>query len=386
MRIGFNAQLLSYRHGYRSAGISRYIDRTLSHLPACLGDDSCLAFVGPDVPFDSPVLAGIQVERSPLPTHRPLVRILWEQLVLPVACRRSRIDVLHAPAYVVPLLETSRSVVTFHDLSFFRLPGAFNRSNRSYLQQFSRLSARRADRFIAVSESTRQDLIKLLAVRPDQVDVVYNGVDQRFQPVVDSAVVDEFRRTQGLPDRFILYLGTLEPRKNVTTLVRAYATARERGITEPLILAGGKGWGGSPEAELIERLGLEAHVGSVGFVSMEDQVLWYNAATLFAYPSLYEGFGFPVLEAMACGTPVVAGNRSSLPEVVGDAGLLVNPSDPDDLAEAMVKVLRDDQVRLDLARRGRERAHRFSWEAAARATVETYQRAFDSRPTAINSE
>jgi glycosyltransferase involved in cell wall biosynthesis len=386
VQIGFNAQLLSYRHWYRSAGISRYIDRTLAGLPSHLRNDSCVAFVGPDVSFDSPSLAAMRVERSPLPMHRPMVRILWEQLVLPIACRRWRIDVLHAPAYVAPLLRTGRSVVTFHDLSFFRLPEAFNRPNRTYLQEFSRLSARRADRFIAVSESTRRDLIQLLAVGPDKVDVVHNGVEERFQPIGDAATVEEFRRARGLPDRFVLYLGTLEPRKNVVTLIRAYAQARKRGITETLVLAGGRGWGSSPEAHLIERLGLEAHVRSVGFVPMEDQVLWYNAATLFAYPSLYEGFGFPALEAMACGTPVVAGNCSSLPEVVGDAGLLVNPRDADDLAEAIVRVLRDDQLRFDLACRGRERARRFSWEAAARGTVGSYRRAFAPRLDETNTE
>ncbi len=373
MEIGFNAQLLSYKHWYRSAGISRYIDRTLGALEPHARGDRFVAFVGPDVASDAKSLAWLQTLRTRLPTHRPLVRIAWEQLLLPLAIRQSRVKLLHSPAYVAPLAVGARSVVTFHDLSYFILPGAFNRSNRSYLKYFSLLSARRADRLNAVSESTRRDLGRFLGVSADRVDVVYNGVDDRFRKEEHEAV-ERFRQSHGLPARFVLYLGTLEPRKNVPGLIRAYARARKMGVTEPLVLAGGRGWGDLGLEQLIDELGIASMVRREGFASMEDQPLWYNAATLFAYPSLYEGFGLPVLEAMACGTPVVASNRSSLPEVLGDTGMLCDPDDDDALGQAIYMLLHDDDLRTDLSERGRIRAKSFTWDAAATATMETYRK------------
>lgn len=382
MRIAFNAQLLSYQRGYRSAGISHYIDRTLANLGPYLADDQLRVFVGPEVPREAPALKGFQVSWSRVSTDRPVLRILWEQLVLPRELQRWRADLVHAPAHVAPLAAPCPSVVTFHDLSFFVLPGAFNRSNRAYLQLFSRLTARRARRFIAVSESTRQDLIRWLGVSPNSIAVVPNGVDPDFRPEPDQRRIAEFRRTHGLPDRFILYLGTLEPRKNLPALLRAYARARLQGLNAPLVLAGGPGWGVETILKEIEDLDLQKHVRLTGYVASDERALWYNAATLFAYPSLYEGFGLPVLEAMACGTPVVASNRSSLPEVVGDAGILIDPSDTAGLADALLDLLRDDERRSHLSDRGLVRARRFTWDAAARATRQVYQAAREtSRPT-----
>jgi glycosyltransferase involved in cell wall biosynthesis len=372
-RIAFNAQLLSYGQWYRSAGISRYLDRTLHHLAPYLEGETSLAFVGPAVPADAPSLKWLTVARTRLPTQRPLVRIAWEQLALPLALQRWQADLLHAPAYVAPLASSVRQVVTFHDLSFYRLPEAFNRTNRIYLQTFARLTARRAQRLIAVSEFTRQELRRLLGVPLERVAVVPNGVDPRFRPETDPAVLAAFRARAGLPDRFILYLGTLEPRKNLPALLRGYARARQQGVREPLVIAGGRGWGDTDLARLVEQLVLTDAVRLVGFVPMSEQPLWYNAATLFAYPSRYEGFGLPPLEAMACGTAVVTSDRSSLPEVVGDAGVLVDPDDPEALAAALVRLLGDDGRRQELGRRGQARARAFTWEAAAAATARVYR-------------
>jgi glycosyltransferase involved in cell wall biosynthesis len=374
VRVGFNALLLSYGQWYRSAGISRYIDRTLAALAAFRSTDDFVAFVGPDVPGDLPSLSWLATVRPPLPTTRPLVRIAWEQLLLPFLARRYGLDVLHCPAYVAPLIGSVQSVVTFHDLSYFILPETFNYANRRYLQSFSRLTARRARRFITVSESTRHDLVKWLGVDSERVDVVYNGVDGRFRRE-DRSVVEAFRRAHGLPDRFVLYLGTLEPRKNVATLLQAYAIARRRGVTELLFVAGGRGWGDLRLSQLADELEITHWIRWVGFVPMDEQPLWYNAATLFAYPSLYEGFGLPALEAMACGTPVIASNRSSLPEVVGDAGLLADPTDATAWADALVSLLADGGRQADLSTLGQRRAADFTWNAAARATMSTYRKA-----------
>lgn len=375
MRIAFNAQLLSYGQWYRSAGISRYIDRTLARLGPLLGEDVCAVLIGPDVPAGAPSLAGLRVSRTALPTHQPVVRILWEQFWLPLFLRRWGADLLHAPAYVAPLSAGCSTLVTFHDLSFYLLPETFNRQNRLYLQAFSRLAARRAQRLIAVSECTRQDLIRLLGVRPEVVEVIYNGVDDVFKPETDRGRLERFRAEKGLPERFLLFLGTLEPRKNVPALLSAYAEARRRGVREPLVIAGGRGWGNERIRTLVAELGLTPWVRLAGFVAPDEQALWYNAATLFVFPSRYEGFGLPVAEAMACGTPVIASNRSSLPEIVGDAGLLVDPDDREALAGALVTALSDAALRNELSARGVERSRRFSWDTAAQATLAAYRRA-----------
>ena len=375
MRVAFNAQLLSYRRGYRAAGISRYIDRTVAHLEPHLKGTGSVAFVGPDVPRSAEALAWLTVCQTRLPTQRPVVRILWEQIVLPVALRRVSADLVHCPAYAAPFVDGWQSVVTFHDLSFLVLPEAFNRSNRLYLSAFSRFAAARAARFIAVSEATRRDMVGYLGIVQERIDVVYNGVDCRFQPCDSQAAVRGFRESKGLPEQFILFLGTLEPRKNVPLLLKAYAVARQRGVTAPLVLAGGGGWGDLRLRALIDDLDLTASVRLPGFVAMDEQVLWYNAATLFAYPSLYEGFGLPVLEAMACGTPVVTSNQSSLPEVVGTAGYTVDPHDSDALADALVATMRDEAARADLSARGLVQARRFTWERTARETYDTFRRA-----------
>ncbi len=383
MRVGFNAHLLSYRHGYRSAGISRYLDRTLAHLEPHLDKTNSVAFVGPEIPRSVPSLHWITLSRTALPTQRPFVRILWEQLILPVAAQRWQVDLVHCPAYVAPLIGAHRSVVTFHDLSYLRMPRAFNRANQGYLSSFSRIAAARATRFIAVSESTRRDMVELLGIDEKRIDVVYNGVDEQFQPIADPRIVESFRHDHNLPAQFILFLGTLEPRKNVSTLVRAYAVARRQGVTVPLVLAGGGGWGDLQLHRLIDELNLASSVRLVGFVAMEDQALWYNAASLFAYPSLFEGFGLPVLEAMAAGTPVVTSNRSSLPEVVGTAGIMVDPTDVEQLAAAIGSVLSDEDLRLDLRSRGLERARLFTWTRTAAGTFDTFRRALGTHPAPI---
>jgi glycosyltransferase involved in cell wall biosynthesis len=378
VNVGVNAQLLSYRSSYRSAGISRYIDRTLAALAKERDGHRFVAFVEPGTPKDTLSLGWLEAVAARLPTDRPFVRIAWEQLVFPRLIRRYHLDVVHSPAYVTPLASTVPSVVTFHDLSFFALPVAFNRTNRWYLQTFSRLSARRANRLIAVSEFTRREMQRVLGVRPERVDVVPNGVDGEFRRLRPEDV-RSFRSRHSLPDRFVLYLGTLEPRKNVPALIRAYAVARQRGVTAPLVLAGGRGWGELELERLIARLGLSADVRMVGFVPAADQPLWYTAATLFAFLSRYEGFGLPVLEAMACGTPCIASNLGSLPEVVGDGGVLVDPDDDQAVGAVLATLLGDDAWRDDLATRGQERARRFTWDGAARATMDSYRQAIGRR-------
>ena len=367
--VGVNAHLLSLAEGYRSAGISAYIFNLLRALPAAAMEMEYTVFLSEGRYGGAP---GLQLQLSRLPTSLPPVRIFWEQALLPWVARREGIDLLHNTAFVGPLASGCPTVVTVHDLSFLYFPESFRWLRRSYLQIFARMSVRQARRVIAVSESTKQDLVKIYGISPAKIDVVHNGVDASFQPLPADQVA-AFRQQKGLPDRFVLFVGTLEPRKNVVGLIEAYAKLpKER---PPLVLVGGKGWFYDEIFARVEALELTGEVHFAGFVPTEELRLWYNAADLFVYPSIYEGFGLPPLEAMACGTAVITSTASSLPEVVGDAGQLVDPTDGEALASAMARVLDNGDLREQMQSDGLAQASGFSWENTARQTVDSYRRA-----------
>jgi glycosyltransferase involved in cell wall biosynthesis len=297
--VRLDAHLLSRQEGYRSAGVSRYIYYLLLNLPVVDPDTRYTALVG-----DPQALTpGWERHVSAWRTASPPRRILWEQLAQPGAAYRLGLDLLHAPVNVAPLVRTCPTVVTVHDLSFVLYPELFKRFNRVYLQRFCRWSVEQAAAVIAVSASTRDDLVRLMGVPAERVTVVPNGVGDEMQPL-DPARVAAHRAARGLPERLILFLGTLEPRKNVLTLLEAFSLlCRRPGFAHTLVIAGGKGWYYQEIETAVERLGLRERVIFAGFVPQEELPLWYNAADLFVYPSLYEGFGLPPLEAMACGTP-----------------------------------------------------------------------------------
>lgn len=367
--IGLNAHLLSLAQTYRGAGISWYIHNLLLNLAPADQENQYTVFLGDRRSLPN---SGLTLRTSWLPTTNPLVRIGWEQLVQPFALWQEKIDLLHSLAFVTPLLSPCPSVVTIYDLSFLIFPEGFKDAKRLYLTLLTPPSAQKARRIITISESTKRDTVRLLGVSSERVDVVYCGVDKAFHPLPEGEVAS-FRQKRGLPERIMLFVGTIEPRKNVARLVEAYSRLREGQVK--LVIGGARGWLCEEVFARVEELGLTGDVLFPGYIPLDELPLWYNAAELFVYPSLYEGFGLPPLEAMACGTPVITSNVSSLPEVVGKAGLTVDPMDSDSLAEAMKQVLSDEALRQSMRERGLARASRFSWAKAARETVEVYRRA-----------
>jgi len=375
--VGLNAQLLSLGESYRGAGVSRYIFNLLTYLPQVNTGLSYLAFLG-DARVRFP---GWKQRVSRWPTRNPVSRIVWEQAAQPWAAWREKLDLLHAPVYVGPVVSPCPVVVTVHDLSFFMHPDLFRPWNRVYLQTFTRRTVGRAVAIIADSESTRNDLVETLGIAKDKVTVIHPGVGDEMRPI-DDHQVQAFRRHHGLSERMILFLGTLEPRKNLPVLLEAYAIMRaEPGFDHRLVIAGGKGWHYEGIYAQVERLRLRGQVIFPGYVPQTELALWYNAADLFVYPSLYEGFGMPPLEAMACGIPVVVSNVSSLPEVVGDAGLAVDPHDAQGLAAAMLEVLRDRQLHQTLREAGLARARRYPWKATAVKTARLYHQVLGDEQT-----
>ena len=369
IHVGVNAHLLSLAEGYRSAGINWYIYHLLCHLPEADSRIDYTLFLSERRYAAAP---GVHVQLSRLPTHRPWARIVWEQVAQPGIVSRMGVDLVHEPAFVGPLASACPFVVTIHDLSFLFYPQGFRTLNRLYLKLFTRWSVQRARRIIAVSESTKRDLAQQYGISPARIDVVYNGVDSSFRPL-PAAEVAAFKAERGLPERFILFVGTLEPRKNVVRLIEAYARLAED--RPPLMLVGGKGWLYDEIFALVEALNLADQVRFVGYVPAQDLPLWYNAADLFVYPSLYEGFGLPPLEAMACGTPVITSTASSLPEVVGQAGLLVDPTDAEALTAAMEQVLASTGMQEKMRMAGLAQARSFSWQETACRTVASYRQA-----------
>jgi len=363
--VALNAQLLSPEAGYRNAGVSQYIHALLRTLPAVADGLRLTAYLGA---AGADEFAGWQVRRFRLPANRPPLRILWEQVLQPLALLRAGVDLLHAPVNVGPFLRPCRLVVTVHDLSFMLYPEAFRPAQRTYQQVMARWTARHAERVITVSASTKADVIHLFGVPAERIVVVPNGVDEAYRPL-PRAEVEEFRRRRSLPERFLLCVGTMEPRKNLSRLLEALARVPE---APPLVICGGKGWYYDAIFAAVERLGLHDRVQFAGFVPQAELPLWYNAASWFIYPSLYEGFGLPALEALACGAPSIVSRASSLPEVVGDAALLVDPHDTDALAAALTQALAKGELAAALRQAGPVRAAQFSWQRTARETAAIY--------------
>ncbi|HEX8967587.1 MAG TPA: glycosyltransferase family 1 protein [Chloroflexota bacterium] len=370
MRIALNAQLLSFAPNYRSGGISRVI----YHLLAELGRDPrghVFDVFVPEAPR-SDGWEGLRFHPTGRHTIRPSVRIIWEQTALPAALRSLEPDLLHGLAYALPVGWSGPGVVTIYDLSFLRFPKAFNTLNRVYLTASTRAAARRARRILTISEHARRDIVRFLNVPEQRVDVTYPAAEERYRLIPESDVAS-FRAARGLPDAFVFAVGTLEPRKNLAGMLRAYA--RLRRPRPPLYVAGGIGWRASPIFDTVRQLQLGGDVHFLGFVPEDELPLWYNAARVFAFPSLYEGFGLPVLEAMACGAPVITSTAASLPEVAGKAAIMVPPEDTDRIAQEMERVLDDPQLRTEMRAAGRIQASRFSWRAMTEQTIASYRRA-----------
>jgi glycosyltransferase involved in cell wall biosynthesis len=283
------------------------------------------------------------------------------------------VDIFHSPDFILPPVRRAKTLVTVHDLSFIRVPECADPNLRAYLNKVVPRSVDRADLILADSQNTKDDLVELLSAESDRIEVVYPGVEERFRPIEHQALLEGVRRRYNLPPRFVLGLGTLQPRKNFITLIEAFADLRFAICDLHLVIVGGKGWLYEGIFATVERLGLEDKVVFPGFVADEALPALYNLADLFVFPSLYEGFGLPPLEAMACGTPVVTSNSSSLPEVVDEAGLMVEATDIETLTEAMKRVLEDSALRARMIAKGLEQARKFTWEKAAAKLLSLYE-------------
>jgi glycosyltransferase involved in cell wall biosynthesis len=303
---------------------------------------------------------------------------IWHRARLPIPIETAigRVDLFHEPDFVLPpTLPRTPTVLTVHDLTFVRDPeSAFPRLRR-YLNCVVPRSVARATHVLADSAATKNDLVELFHTSPDKITVLYGGVDARFAPVRDPERLAAVRAKYNIGlDPFILGIGTIQPRKNFRRLVQAFSHLRPPAFASDLklVIAGGKGWLYDDIFAEVKRLGLEGCVLFPGFVDDDDLPTLYSAAEMLAFPSIYEGFGLPILEAMACGTPVVTSVTSSLPELAGDAALLVEPTDVDAIAAALRRLLQEANLRHRLVAAGFDQARKFTWEKAAAQLLEIY--------------
>ena len=368
----------------QGAGVGRATRETVSALAArpdrldlrlfFTREDTAVAAAGArwlaDLTAGYPHVRARRLPLSPRWTARLWLRL---RLPLPVEAVTGPVDLVLAPDFVAPPAARARTIVTIHDLSYLAMPQYADPGLRRYLTAAVPRSLRRAAHVVAVSAATRQDAIRYLGLPPARVSVVYNGVDAAFRrlPPPDLAAA---RARLDLPERFILTVGTLEPRKNHLGLLRAFARLHAELPDVPLLIAGRRGWLDQPIFDMVEQLGLQAAVRFLGGVPDADLPALYSAAAVVAYPSWYEGFGLPPLEAMACGTPVVTSTAAALREVCGDAALFADPADDCALAEALRRALSDETLRAQMAERGSRQAAGFTWERTAAGLVEVFGR------------
>ncbi len=359
---------------HRRAGIGRYVGELAAALAAADGEyEYTLFYNRASEAVLAPPLDCLPRLTSGLADKPWRLRVLLAQLArAPQDPLFPGVDLFHATDHLLPYLARVASVFTLYDLTVRLHPEAHTALNRWFLTLMLPRFLRRASAVVAISECTRRDAARLYGLDEATIRVVPGGVHPRFHPAEPEAS-RAVRRKYALPERMILYVGTLEPRKNLATLLEAYRALKDGGISHGLVIAGKAGWRYQATFRRLTQLGLEGEVILPGYIADEDLPALYSAADLFAFPSLYEGFGLPVLEAMACGTPVVCSNASSLPEVAGDAAILLDPRDAGAWARTMGRVLADPALAAELRARGLARATRFTWAACAQAMREVYR-------------
>jgi glycosyltransferase involved in cell wall biosynthesis len=371
LRIAIDARKL------RDYGIGTYVRNLLRHLARI---DRTTDYVVLCREADRQLVAELGENFRAVPEASPGYSVR-EQITVPLDLRRERADLFHAPHYVLPPLTPCKSVVTIHDCIHLRFPQYLrNKLGYAYARGSLWVATHRSNRILTVSEASKRDILDYFNVPPEKIAVIYNGIDERFSAEPDREDVSRVRERYQLDDPFILYAGNIKPHKNLERTIEAFQLLRrEAGFEQvKLVIIGDEIAKYAALRHAVHRHKLHKYVRFFGFVPDRTLAILYRLAAVFVFPSLYEGFGLPPLEAMASGTPVITSNVSSLPEVVGDAALLVNPLEPQAIADAMRRVLTDAALRDDLRARGLVRARQFSWERSIRRVREIYGEVLDT--------
>jgi glycosyltransferase involved in cell wall biosynthesis len=353
-------------------GVARYLVNLLRHMVEIGKDNRYIIYLSEPIEplgFSSPDLEFKVLSRAP--------SITWRHLRLPLAMRHDGVDLHFSPSYFLPLVKVCPSVVVVHDITFKVHPEWFVKDRRFRFDELFWREVKRADGIITVSEHSKGDIVRILGVEPSHVTVIPEAADEFFHPVKDESRLEKVRERYGLSQGFLFTAGAIHTRRNLERLIEAVAEASRRLDTELELLILGMPAPFSPPVDIegtARHCGMEDRIVQVEFVSDQDLLLCYNACGLFVYPSLYEGFGLPVIEAMACGTPVACSDVTSLPEVAGDAVVYFDPTKVEEIADAIVRIQSDGVLQQELREAGIERASSFSWRRAAQETLEVFAR------------
>jgi glycosyltransferase involved in cell wall biosynthesis len=369
MRIAFDGTTLTPGR----TGVGYYTEHLLQHLArevAATGDELVVVSNKP-IDTQAPLPPHVRIHDG----HRFPVRIGWMQLRAARALQVLKPDVAHFTNGMIPAGSPVSTIVTVHDMSLRLYPRCHPVRRVLLNRPLMRVAIQRAAAIVTVSHSARRDLLRLHRVAPERVSVVHEAASPAFRPIDDRDRLDAVRARYGLPERFILYVGTIEPRKNLPRLIDAFAAARRAGVPHRLVCVGPYGWSSRDLSSHVEQCGVSDVVHFTGYVPFDDLPAIYNLAEFFVFPSLYEGFGLPVVEAMACGTPVITSATSSLEEIASDAAELVDPTNTDSLLAAIRRLATEPAYRRDLAERGRQRSRAFSWTQTAKEMLAVYHRA-----------
>jgi glycosyltransferase involved in cell wall biosynthesis len=374
MKIGVMLRTMERKRG----GVATYTQNLMDHLLLLDSRNDYILFyydrkaLGRYTGYDHvqeklvrPSLSPLRVKTFSLPDAAS--RFIWDQVKIPIEAKRAGVDLLFNPADSIPLFTGCKTVMVLHGSEWLTHPEWFRFLDRLYSRIMLPLYYKKASLFLTNSNTNKRDFVNFLRVSDDRIKTIYFAAGQQFRIIEDNIFLKIIREKYQLR-KFILYVGRIYPGKNFGNIIRAFSKIHTT-LPHTIVVTGQPRWGYEGELELIEKLGLKHKINFVGWVPEEDLAALYNLADLLVFPSLYESFGIPLLEAMACGCPVIASKTGALPEIAGGAAYLVDPYDPDDIAEAMRKVLSDEALRKDLRERGLFRAKAFSWEKCAQETL-----------------
>lgn len=305
-----------------------------------------------------------------------ITNLLFNYLHLPIDFFLPPTDIVHCTCYLTPVSKKSKSIVTIYDLTPLLFPEFHVEHIKKVIFKGLLNSVCKVDKIIAISESTKKDVMRLFHIPEDKIEVIYGAADKIYHPIEDPEILKQIRSKYKIPNKFVLFVGIIEPRKNIVRLIQSFSILRKK-FEHKLVIVGRKGWFYDEIFTQVRRSHLGEEVIFTGYVPQEELPALYNAAELFVYPSLYEGFGLPPLEAMACGTPVITSNVSSLPEVMGDAALLVDPYNVEEMAQTMYRVLANRNLRYSMIDKGLWQAKKFSWERTAQETLQVYKEVYE---------
>ncbi|MEW6606640.1 MAG: glycosyltransferase family 1 protein [bacterium] len=366
MKIGIDAHTI----GHKVTGNETYISNVIKALAKIDKENSYkLYYTNPEI-VKNGFINQPNFQEILIKPHSPLIRIPFS---FPLEILKRPIDLFHVQ-YIAPPLCSCPIIVTIHDLSFIHYPQYFTKREQLRMSMLIPITARQATKILAVSEYSKKDIINSYRIPEDKIVVTYDGVNESFHPIDNQELLDEIVAKYGITNKFVLYVGNIHPRKNLGRLIEAYCLLKKNhNIKHKLVIVGKKAWLYADVFKRVREMGLENEIVFTEYVPQEDLPLLYNAAEVFVYPSIFEGFGIPPLESMACGTPVITSNTSSFPEVVGDAGVTVSPHSVDDIAKAIYDVLSNPQMQKRLSEKGIERAKLFTWENTAKRTLSVYK-------------